>query len=64
MNIIFTLVVEVRRGRQRLHTAIAFLPDICARFRCSAAGPAHLVWWLVNNAPEVSSLEPHWAALS
>lgn len=34
------------------------LPDICARFRCSAAGPAHLVWWLVNNAPEVSSLEP------
>lgn len=58
MNIIFTLVVEVRRGRQRLHTAIAFLPDICARFRCKCRRPGAFGVVAGKQRPEVSSLEP------
>lgn len=39
-----------------LNTQQWALPDICAHLRCSAAGPAHLVWWLVNNAPKFPAL--------
>jgi hypothetical protein len=34
------------------YTQHKFLPDICACFRYSAAGAAHKVWRLVNNAPK------------